>query len=291
MLLAFPDQAKHETNEKGKRGLKWAVVGEAGSEDDEDVEEETGHGETEDDPCDQIVDGKEVFRKGTTEEEKRGLEHERQNFHDEVEMPGGDSIDLALSIPTAINKGSMHVDLGVAVDPLLAEHGDEGREEGSGQTREEDGLDADEVGIGASPRGVRIGLGWDFQTLGAGHNPKNVVTQLVVIRLELGLNGGDETSCNCGEQTSLWSEGTQLKIATGTGGQREETDEDQGDVQISSVFLDKVTVVLISLAFKFVVEFCPWVVTRSSEAGEESWQCLEHCALQTENGKPDEQRG
>ena len=53
----------------------------------------------------------------------------------------------------------MHVDLGVAVDPLFAEHGDESREEGSGQTCKEDGLDADEVAIRASPTGVGFGTG------------------------------------------------------------------------------------------------------------------------------------
>ena len=71
------------------------------------------------------------------------MKHEGQKFHDEVEVPGGHSVHLALSIPTAIDNGSTHLNQGITVEPLLAQHCDEGGEEGGRQTRIKDGLDAD----------------------------------------------------------------------------------------------------------------------------------------------------
>jgi len=79
------------------------------------------------------------------------LKHERQAFHNEVEVPCDYSFHLALPMPTAIDNGSAHLDLSVTIEPLLAQHGDERGEEGSGQAEVEDGLDVDDSGIGASP--------------------------------------------------------------------------------------------------------------------------------------------
>ena len=79
------------------------------------------------------------------------MKHEGQTFHDEVQVPGDHSVHLALPMPTAIDNGSAHLDLSVPIESLLSQHSDERGEEGSGQAGVEDGLDADDSGIGASP--------------------------------------------------------------------------------------------------------------------------------------------
>ena len=69
-----------------------------------------------------------------SEEEESDLEHERQTFHDKVETPGDDSVHLPLSIPAAVHRRSTHLDSFIAIEPLLAQHGHQRGEEGSGQT-------------------------------------------------------------------------------------------------------------------------------------------------------------
>jgi len=49
-------------------------------------------------------------------EEGSGSEHGRRTFHDE---PGDHSVHLVLSVPTAIDNRSTHLDLSVTVEPLL----------------------------------------------------------------------------------------------------------------------------------------------------------------------------
>ena len=48
------------------------------------------------------------------------------------------------------------------IEPLVVQHGDRPDEEGSSQTRVKDGLDADDNGLGATPRNEGgIGVGWN----------------------------------------------------------------------------------------------------------------------------------
>lgn len=162
-LPVFVVEINHEMEEMGKWGLEWAVVGQNAGKNDEGVEEETGCGETGDDPSDQIVDSQEVVGEGVTEEEKSDLEHEWEKFHDQIEMPCCHSVDLPLSVPTAMNERPVHVGLRVSVEPLLAQHGNKCSEERDGQTGKKDGLNADEVGIGAIPWVIVAGLSWRVQ--------------------------------------------------------------------------------------------------------------------------------
>ena len=120
--------------DEGEWCLERAVVGQGSGGNDEAVEEDSEGGETDEDAGDSFVDEEEVVGEGATKEEESGLEHEGQTFHDEVEMPGDHPVHLALTMPTAINNGPAHLHLGVTVEPLLAQHGDERGEEGSCQT-------------------------------------------------------------------------------------------------------------------------------------------------------------
>ena len=124
--------ANQEANDERGRGLEWAIVRESGGRSDEDVEEDTERTETNEDAGNCSIEGEEVGGKRITKEEESGLEHQGQTFHDKVEMPCGDPIYLALSISTAVDDRSTHLDLGVTVEPLLSQHGDERGEEGGG---------------------------------------------------------------------------------------------------------------------------------------------------------------
>ena len=113
--------------------MEWTVVECTASKDDDQEEEETARGKTGDDPCNQMVDNGEVFGEGTTEEEERDLEHDGEQFYDDVEVPCGHPINLTLSVPVAINEGPVRINLGVTIEPLFSKHGSERREEGRSQ--------------------------------------------------------------------------------------------------------------------------------------------------------------
>ena len=113
-----------ETNKEAKdeRGwcLEWAIVRKGSGGNDEEVEEETERSEAHYDAGNDLVDGEEVVGKGITKEEQTSLKHERQRLHDEVEVPGNHSVHLTLSMPTAVDNGSTHLDLGITIEPLFA---------------------------------------------------------------------------------------------------------------------------------------------------------------------------
>ena len=154
-------EANHEADDEGDWGLEWTVVGESGSGGDEQVEEDTERCKTDYDPGDDTFDSEEVVGEGITEKEESGLEHERQTFHDEVEVPCDHSIHLTLPMAATIDDRPAHLCLRVTVEPLLAQHGNERGEERSGQTRIEDSLDVYYGGVGTRPlRESRIEVGW-----------------------------------------------------------------------------------------------------------------------------------
>ena len=141
------------------------------------------------------------------------MEHQRQTLHDELEPPSSHPVCLALSIATAIDERSTHIDLEVTVEPLLAQHGDERCEEGSSQTRIEDGLDVGKLRVRACPWRITAGLRRRVHAGGVGRHPKEIVAQLGVIGLKLGLDGDDEGGYDRGEQSSLFPK-RQYNIAT-----------------------------------------------------------------------------
>ena len=73
----FIVEVNHVADDERARGLEWTVVGESGSGENEQVEEETEGGKTDSDCSDNFVYGEEVAGEGITEKEKCGLEHER----------------------------------------------------------------------------------------------------------------------------------------------------------------------------------------------------------------------
>jgi len=130
-------------------------------------------------------------------------------------VPGDHSVHFALSMPTAIDNESAHLDLGITIEPLLAQHGDKRGEEGSSQTTVKDGLDADNNGTEARTfRKSGIGASWNSPKLDAGDNLEKIVAHLLVIRLEVLLNVDNESGCKCGEQTGLYPHENCINTAT-----------------------------------------------------------------------------
>ena len=115
-------------------------------------------------------------------------------------MPGIHSIHLALSIATAVNDGPTLLHLGITVEPLLAQHGDECSQKGSGQTCVRRGSDTDSVGTWTSPlREGGSGTGWGVPKRDVGDNHEELITHSLGIRLKAGLGGDDESGCDGGE--------------------------------------------------------------------------------------------
>ena len=184
--------------------MERTVVGKGSGESDEEIAKMTEHHKTDNNATDNFVDEIEVVGEGTTEEEERGSEHEWYAFHHKVELPGDHSVHLALPVSASFSDGSTPL-RGIAVQPLLSQHRDEGSEEGSRQTRVEDSLDMDDGGIGAIPLGESgVGASWDVPERSTGDNLEEGVVHLLEIRFELSLNVDDESGCNRGEQTSLF---------------------------------------------------------------------------------------
>ena len=76
ILLVFVVETNHEAKDERERGLDWTIVGESGSGNDEEVEQQTKYGETNGDAGDNLVDGEEVVGEGVSKEEETGLEHQ-----------------------------------------------------------------------------------------------------------------------------------------------------------------------------------------------------------------------
>jgi len=121
-----------------------------------------------------------------------------------VKIPGEDAVELPLSILASFDGRPSHVDRGVSVQPLLAEHREEGGEERGGEACVQNGLDLDS-------RGIRTGPLWDRGGV-AEHRIIQLINNdteegdglLVRVRVELRLDLGDEHRSDGGEQTSLW---------------------------------------------------------------------------------------
>ena len=119
----------------------------ADAEKDGGEDEEVGGSDGDTD--DSFVGG-EVVRKGVAEERESSVGHEGKIFHDEIEMPDDRVVHLPLSMAAVIDDRSAHFNLGVTVEPLLAQHRSE---ELGGQIGVEDKLDVDPQGLGRSIEG------------------------------------------------------------------------------------------------------------------------------------------
>ena len=110
--------------------LIWAACRSRPRDDDESDPERSDTN----DSCDSRVNLPKVERQVATEQQERNLQHQWQGLHHMVKVPGDGPIQLPLTIPAAFYPSPSHVRRRVSIQPLLAEHLKEGREERSGET-------------------------------------------------------------------------------------------------------------------------------------------------------------
>ena len=193
-------------------------------------------------------------------------------------MPSDHSLHLAPSIPTTIDHRSMRLRLTITVEPLFAQHGNEGGEEGYGQTCVEYGQDMNVSGIRAVPL-RKMGSGFVIETIG--DDLEDGVAHFLIIRFELFLEVDNETSCDGREQTSLLPQkGESTPRLRWMGG---DAHEDQRVTQVVIVFFRKVTVMFVGFASVLVIEFDARVATGHRRVRKERLQCLAYGILQTTN--------
>ena len=121
-----------------------------------------------------------------------------------VEVPRDNPVEFALSILATFDNGPSHLGRGIPVQPLLAEHGKEGGEQGSGEARVQDSLDLDD-GVG------RAGPLWEGRSVVSEGSVVDLVDEdaeesdglVTRVGLELGLDVEDECRGDCGKETSL----------------------------------------------------------------------------------------
>ena len=121
-----------------------------------------------------------------------------------VKIPRHDTIEFALSVLAALDGRPTNVDRRVSVQPLLAEHRQEGGEQRSGETREEDYLNLYDRVCGTSPL-------WGGGNIIAEGGVVDLVNQdteesgclFVRVWLELGVDLDDERGSDGRKETSL----------------------------------------------------------------------------------------
>ena len=82
----------------GNGGLERTIIRDRRSDHDENVERQSDGGDVNDDGSDGQIDRPKVPRESVSEEEQGRLEHKRKALHDEVELPGDHSDELALTV-------------------------------------------------------------------------------------------------------------------------------------------------------------------------------------------------
>ena len=135
------------------------------------------------------------------------MAHDGQTLHHKVKAPGDHAVHLTLSVSTTINDGPTHIHPGISIEPLLAQHSDEGGKERGGKTRVKDGLDVDDSGIRAGPfREIGVGTGWGLLKQGVCDDLEEGIILLLNIWLKLVLDIEDESGCYSREQAGLFSQ-------------------------------------------------------------------------------------
>jgi len=113
----------------GPRGLIWAARRGCPRDDEENVEDHPEGSGTDDNSCNGHVDIPKVAGQRATEQQERNLQHQWQGLHHMVKIPSDDATQFPLAILAAFYGSPSHAGRRVSIQPLLAEH----REEGGGE--------------------------------------------------------------------------------------------------------------------------------------------------------------
>ena len=132
--------AEDVAKDTGTGGLVRATLQSCTRNDDKNIEENAERGYTKDDRRNGDVYFPEIAGERQTEKQQRGLEHQRQRLQHVFEVPRDNAIVLSLSVLSALDGRPSHAGQVISVQPLFAEHRQEGRKEGDGETGEQDDL-------------------------------------------------------------------------------------------------------------------------------------------------------
>ena len=240
-------------------GLIRAILRNGSRNDDENEEEDTERSDTEDDGCNGGINLQKVSGERTAEKQQRRLQHQRQRLHHIVKIPCNDPVQFSLSVLATFDRGPSHLGRLIAVQPLLAEHCQEGGEERSGETGEQNGLDLN----------YRLGGPGPLRKSGRVVSERRVVnlvdedseeggSLVACVGLQLGVDLDDERGGDSREQTSLM-----LQFSRRSSNASHGTHEDQGGIQILIIFLQELLIVLLGLFAVFLVELSPIVLMRN----------------------------
>jgi len=126
-----------------------------------------------------------------------------------VKVPNDYTIKFLLSMLAALNGSSSHVSGSISIQPLLAKHCKEGREEGNGKACIEDRLDLHNWVWRASPLRNIGGVITKGGVVNFVDQDTEESSSLIIwVRLELRLDINDECRGDSREQTSLWKVNT-----------------------------------------------------------------------------------
>ena len=174
--------------------MERTVIRDRRGDHDENVERQSDGGDSDDDRGDRQIDGPEVPREGIPEEKQSRLEHQGETLHHEIELPRDHSAEFALTVSAFVNFGTPHFGLSEAIQPLFAQHGEEGGEERNAEACIEDGLTGDDFIIRTVPGLER---GWLAVERGTIHlvnqNAEESGCLLIIVRFKLILDVDDET--------------------------------------------------------------------------------------------------
>ena len=168
------------------------------------VEQNSEHGEGDEDTCNGGIDGSHVLAQSASEEEERDLEHDREAFDEEMEGPLLQSIALPLTVSATLDRRPAGIPQ-VPVEPLFAQHRDECSEKRDQQTRVHEPSNGDDL-AGRTPLDGWYDGGF-IRDGGLVEGEKDCTEDgcglLVWIGLEPRVDVDDEGGTDSGEQTRL----------------------------------------------------------------------------------------
>ena len=126
MIVDVPEDMGNIAEDTRPRGLIWAARRGCPSDNEENVEDHPERSDTDDNARDGHVDIPKVAGQRTTEQQQRNLQHQWQGLHDVIEVPSDDATQFPLAILATFHGSPSHVGQCVSIQPLLAEHSEEG---------------------------------------------------------------------------------------------------------------------------------------------------------------------
>ena len=123
--MEFPPEV---TDRMETGSLVWTTLVQCAHDKDECVHEDAERSGPENNGCDGRIHCPEVLRECASEQQEGNLEHDGEGFHHMFKIPRYDSVKFALAMLTSLDNRPSHINGRISVQPLFAEHGEQGGE-------------------------------------------------------------------------------------------------------------------------------------------------------------------